>query len=198
MTEIDPAIIRNRLSLQRGMQAHFGYAWRAAIGGMTITDHDAGMMGFIKTHFKAAYENDDVPEGRCPIPPRDTSTAIPMSGNLYSPDRIGKVVAPEPTPSITDVDLRDAIHDQRGASLYRSTPQWPRPLGPLVATVAIKRDGRSCRSGDGCDKEAMRGRFGPRFCDEHADRLEAISLVLGLDAERDHKRGSGRQHDVAA
>lgn len=47
-----------------------------------------------------------------------------------------------------------------------------------------------CRSGDGCDRLAVRGRFGRKWCDHHADELERIGKTFRKSlAKADPRKG---------
>lgn len=73
--------------------------------------------------------------------------------------------------------LRDVSQDGR-LRVPRTDTTAVRFRVPLPS-VNPSADRSRCRSGDGCDHVATRGRFGVKWCDHHADELERLWVVQG-------------------
>lgn len=60
----------------------------------------------------------------------------------------------------------------------------------VPAPMEPSRDREYCRSGDGCDRLAVRGRHGRMWCDYHASDLERLRVVCAMDlAKADPRKG---------
>lgn len=59
--------------------------------------------------------------------------------------------------------------------------------------VDISSDSERCRSGDGCDREAVRGRFRKMWCEHHGAELAEIGKRLRLDMSKADPRNNGNK-----
>jgi len=57
----------------------------------------------------------------------------------------------------------------------------------------VVSDHRRCRSGDDCEREATRGRFGRKWCEYHGAELERLGGKLNLEISLADPRNGGNK-----
>lgn len=147
----DPVKVREELAKHRKARKPFDRAWKAATEGFERCE----MYDFMRAHFKAAYNGDESPKGRCMVPARDVSSAIPVQDFTR--------------PHVSD------------------------PPAKLAVLPRAPTDSERCRSGDGCDRLAVRGRWGKTFCDYHAQELEGLTVRFNLMIDELNPRNRGNK-----
>ena len=65
------------------------------------------------------------------------------------------------------------------------------PRAAAKPEPSVSHDHEFCRSGDGCDRPAVMGRYGRTFCERHGQELEVLAKRLRLDIDAANPRKSG-------
>lgn len=183
--EIDPVQVRHSLALSRAQGMTFETAWRDAIGKRRHSD--AGVLKFMRKHFRAAYYNLATGSGRCFVPAPDTSgAAVTIGSTCRNPERDAAIItAVNAGQTCDEVAAEIGISIERVRAITRDARSR--------ASMSVVRPSRSerCRSGDDCDRLATCGRFRPMWCDHHGVELELLTARLGLDLDAANPRNGG-------
>lgn len=173
--QLDLRQLRIELTRMREVGTPWRRAWDIATAGVEPVNGEGQIFAFMHRHFEAAYLNNAAPHGRCGLPPRDVSSAVALQFAGMSS---------------RDTEIVQAVHSGQTQSEVAQAQGLTRArVSQIVQAVEYKapdRDRAFCRSGDGCDRPATRGRFGKTFCERHGAELEALAAKLKIElAEAD-------------
>lgn len=193
--QLDPIAIRQALEEQRQALTLWPQAWAMAVGAAKFDPTiEAHVFTFMERHFRAAYFNHPGPHGRCKVPARDVSAAVGALFSLDASDRDAEIVlAVREGQTCQQVADAHGISKQRVSQIVQTT---------TTSVARAHRDREYCRSGDGCDRLAVRGRHGRMWCEHHGAELARLSVGLRVELARADPRNGGNDslysHKAAA
>lgn len=179
--ELDPVAVRQSLQASRDRGEQWEQAWNLATGHLPNPEGDDRLLvTFMEKHFRAAYYRSVAPEGRCDIPERDVSDAVPVTAVRQRDREI--IEAARSGLTYREIAGAHSVSKQRVGKIV---------IEARKVLPAASRDSKRCRSGDGCDREATHGTFGRMWCEYHHGELRHVAVKFADVMEKVNPRNNG-------